>query len=90
MIYTFQYHNDSNNILIEKNNLTKEQAQKMFNAKYSEMVEYVKQGVTIEVAIWQGTKSNPYECAILYMHDPYISEDERLFDRSYYLPFKNV
>ena len=90
MRYTFQYYNDSNKILVEKNNLTKKEAQKMFNDNYPEMVEYVKKGVTIEVAIWEGTKNNPYECAILYMHDPYISKDDRLYDRSYYLPFNNL
>jgi protein-tyrosine phosphatase len=66
----FQYY-DGVKMACDKNNLTLTQAKELWNAHYDDMIDKVKQGRNIEVAIWINMEDdNDYSETLVHLDNP--------------------
>lgn len=83
----FQYY-DGEKTVVNKNELTLNEAKQMWNDHYDGMVERVNGGAQIEVAIWINMRSKEtYEETLVWLTAPRAMNNE-LYEPKYHTKFK--
>lgn len=79
----FQYY-DGYNVKVDKSNLTLDEAKKLWNENYNNMVKNTKEGAEIETAIWINMKDDSdYIETLIHLSSPNES-DGQLWEKKFY------